>query len=194
MEGSREKIKEDCLLCVLFFLGVLTSQSRLSQMGNLVLYSTNVFLKFHIQQRWRRNIHFVWCSEEFDSSRLSAYALGAGVPPTSNPVDIYRELKAAVDKGDTHNSKIVEQKASLSTLAIGWERSGEISSNNRDDILFLVNHHHDFARWRPLVYVIPRTLSIERRKQSVPAAKCAGLGPEYILSDLQPSEFEIIEL
>jgi hypothetical protein len=65
-------------------------------MSGPVLYSTNVFLKFHIQEQYRGDIHYVWCSENFDSRKLSAYSSGSLVPPSSNPADIYRQLQQDV--------------------------------------------------------------------------------------------------
>jgi hypothetical protein len=124
---------------------------------------------------------------------VSSYTLGAAVPPTSNPVDIYRDLKRAVELSDAHNHKIQEQKASLTKLTIQWEKRGDISTSDKEDILWLVNKSPDFSRWRPLIYVIPRSFSIDGRIKAVPTSKCAGLGPEYIIEDLKESEFEIIE-
>ena len=97
-------------------------------MGKLVLYSTNVFVKYYIQRRWRNNVHYVWCSEEFDSAKARSYSPSGQIPPTSNPLDIYRDLKRAVEAGDTHNAKIVEQRNTLLQLAIEWETKGEISA------------------------------------------------------------------
>ena len=161
-------------------------------MPNPVLYSTNVFLKLHIQERYRGDVHYVWCSEDFDSKMLSAYSAGAKVGRSSNPADIYRELQADVNSQDTHSAKIKEQRASLTTLAVGWFKSGEISQTDKDDILWLAKNA-SFAHWRPLIYVIPR-LPVEARLQPVPAYRRAGLGNEYILSDLKRSEFDVIEL
>ncbi len=163
-------------------------------MGKLVLYSTNVFVKYYIQRRWRNNVHYVWCSEEFDSSKARSYSPSGQVPPTSNPVDIYRNLKRAIETGDTHNAKIVEQRNTLLQLAIDWENKGEISSADSADISYLVKHHSDFSIWRPLIYVIPLTSSVESRKFRVPLANCAGLGPEYIIKDLKDFEFDLIEV
>ena len=40
-------------------------------MSGPLLYSTNTLLKFIIQQRFRGDIHWVWCSEVLDSKRVS---------------------------------------------------------------------------------------------------------------------------
>lgn len=160
-------------------------------MANGLLYSTNTFLKYHINVRYRGDIHYVWCSDDFDSSKVSAYQSRSQVPPTSNPLDIYTDLKKAVVNGDAHNSKISEQKASLIRLAIKWESTGHITAPDKDDIIFIVDHAR-FSDWRPLLYVIPHA-QVAGRLQLVPASKRAGLGDEYIIPDLKGSEFDIIE-
>jgi hypothetical protein len=157
-----------------------------------LLYSTNVFLKHHIQRTYRGDIHYVWCSEEFDSAALGRYAAGAGVPPSANPVDIYRRLKEAVRRGDTHDEKIAAQRASLLALAVRWADAGEISAEQRADIAYRINNA-PFDHWRPLIYVIPRQPIEDRRLERVPAAQCAGLGPEFIIRDLHGTEFDLIE-
>lgn len=162
-------------------------------MGKALLYSTNVFLKFQIQEQYCGGIHYVWCSENCDSKTLSAYSLGALVAPSSNPADIYRELKRDVEGKDRHSAKINAQKLTLTSLAVEWEANGKITTAQRDDILYLVDSA-DFSLWRPLLYVIPRTSDIESRLQEVAMAKRAGVGPEYIIEDLTLSEFDIVEL
>jgi hypothetical protein len=161
-------------------------------MSGQLLYSTNVFLKLLIQERYRNDVHYVWCSEHFDSKKLSAYSSGSLVPPSSNPADIYRELQRDVQGMDSHSAKIAAQKAMFTSLALEWERRGEISSTHRDEIINWVTHA-SFDYWRPLLYVIPRA-PIETRLQPVPAHKRAGWGNEYIIPDLKRSEFDVIEL
>jgi hypothetical protein len=73
-------------------------------MPSAILYSTNVFLKLFIQQEYRHDIHYVWCSELFDSAKAPFYSRGSLIPPTSNPLDIYRDLQEAVRRQDRHNS------------------------------------------------------------------------------------------
>lgn len=161
-------------------------------MPSPLLYSTNVYLKLHIQQCFRGDIHYVWCSEFFDSKTLGRYSPGSLIPPSSNPADIYRQLKSDIERGDQHSSKIAEQKASLTKLAIAWERNGEISPLQRAEIVYMVKNA-SFNDWRPLVYIIPRQ-PVDPRVKLVPANKRAGLGMEYIIEDLKRSEFDLIEI
>ncbi|HEV7858386.1 MAG TPA: hypothetical protein VGO91_07125 [Pyrinomonadaceae bacterium] len=162
-------------------------------MPSALLYSTNSYLKLYIQEIYRGDVHFVWCSEQCDSKTLSSYSPGALTAPSSNPADIYKELKRDVEGRDRHSAKINAQKARFTGLAITWEQAGEITTSQKDDIIYLVSTA-DFSLWRPLLYVIPRTSAIEPRLQHVPMAGRAGIGIEYKLPDLKRSEFEIIEL
>ncbi len=150
-------------------------------------------MKYLINEKYRGNVHYVWCSESFDSKTLGTYVSGSLVAPTSNPKDIFLDLKRAVDATDKHNAKINEQISALLARAVKWEASGDISTSDKDDIIYMVNEPAYFKHWRPLLYVIPRA-PVEARLQPVPAALCASLGKEYILSDLRRDEFDLIEL
>src|SRR5688500_12875292 len=109
-------------------------------MANGMLYSTNVFLKLLLQEKYAKDQHYVWCSEHFDSQALSRYASNAQVAPSANPADIFRELKRDVDRGDLHSAKLAEQKASFITRAHDWEKAGKITATDREDIIYTVNN------------------------------------------------------
>ena len=163
-------------------------------MTPILLYSTNTFMKFLIQQKYMKDIHYVWCSEIFDSNTLGSYVSNSLVAPTSNPKDIYLDLKKAVEKVDKHNSKIKEQISSLSARAVHWEAAGLITEAEKNDIVYMVNEPSFFGYWRPLLYVIPVSAVLSPRLKPVPAHLCASLGAEYIIDDLKGDEFHIIEL
>jgi hypothetical protein len=161
-------------------------------MANGMLYSTNVFLKLILQEKYANDRHFVWCSEHFDSQALSRYASSSQVAPSANPADIFREIKRDVDRGDLHSAKLSAQKASFIARAHEWEKAGSISNADREDIIFMVNHASS-KDWRPLIYVIRRD-AVAARLETVPANQRAGLGNEYIVRDLARNEFDILEL
>jgi len=163
-------------------------------MSSHLLYSANPYMKFFINENFRNGKHYIWFSENFDSGALGPYMPGSMVPATSNPKDIYVDLKKAVDKPDTHNAKINEQISGLTALAVKWESAGEITSDQKDDIIFIVNEGKFFNYWRPLLYVLPKVLVDPPRIKKVQMASCAGLGNEYIIEDLRRDEFGVIEL
>lgn len=151
-------------------------------------------MKFFINENFRGGNHYIWFSENFDSGTLGKYVPGSMVPATSNPKDIYIDLKNAVDKTDTHNAKIKEQISGLTALAVKWEKAKEITTDQKNDILYIVNEGKYFNYWRPLLYVVPKALVGPPRIKAVPMALCAGLGNEYIIEDLRRDEFGLIEL
>jgi len=127
-----------------------------------------------------------------DSKSAGTLSVASLVPPSSNPKSIYNAFKDAVAAGDQHHDKIGAIRASYASLSTQWVAAGEITSTQRDEIIFMTNSG-DLRIWRPLLYVIHRA-SVETRLLAVPPAKRASFGPEYIIADLRRDEFDIVEL
>jgi len=157
------------------------------------LYSTNVFLKLLIQEQFRNDVHYVWCSESFNPSKLNPYSITSMIAPSSSPFDIYNDLKVALARNDRHNDKINNQKLSFKNLADMWEASGGITKDQRDEIYYMVENATN-NEWKPLIYLIPRSIIDLSRLKIVPPAKRASFGMEYIVEDLKRDEFDLIEL
>ena len=162
------------------------------RMAGHFLYSTNAYIKLVIQKEFRKDLHYVWCSETFDSRRVDPYSIRANVPPTSNPAEIYQQLKGSSSRADAHCPKIREQKLSFKKLAIEWSTTGDITSDERDEIMHLVDIA-TFPEWRPLLYIIPQGL-VADRTSLVARPDRAGSGPEYIVRDMKRSEFDVLEV
>lgn len=157
-----------------------------------LLYSTNVALKFLIHEKFRKDVHYAWCSEDFDATAYPSYSVKSHLAPTSNPIDIFRELREAVERSDRHCFKINEQKVSFKNLALDWESANEISEDERAEIIHWIDVA-PFNDWRPLIYVIPRSL-VEARMELVAPEKRSSFGNEYIVPDLRREEFSVIDL
>lgn len=157
----------------------------------MLLYSVNPRVKLMIQKEFRGDRHYVWCSERFDSATAGLYTRASLVPPSSNPKQIYRDLKEACDRRDEHNGKITSMRASYLALSEEWLAAGEIGNEAREEIVYLVTKD-DFELWRPVLYLIPRD-PVHARLRPVPPEKRAGAGPEFIIEDLGANEFEIME-
>jgi hypothetical protein len=158
----------------------------------LLLYSTNTYLKFRLQDRYRGE-HHVWCSPAFSAEKLGKYSLGSNTPASSDPASIYRELlDAAIRRPDGHNAKILSQKATILALAVDWCNANYITASERDDITAVVGMV-PIDHWRPLLFVIPYA-GVAGRVQEVLASQRASMEPEFIIPDLKPSEFGIVEL
>jgi hypothetical protein len=150
-------------------------------------------MKLLIQERYRGDIHYVWCSEQPDSGAVSPLRFASLTAPTSNPRDIYKDLREACNRTDKHNAKIVSTRANYVALAEQWFTANEITSEDREEILHLVGTA-DFSLWRPMLYVIPRASIDPARLSLVPMARRASPGPEWIIADLHRSEFDVVEL
>jgi hypothetical protein len=117
--------------------------------------------------------------------------LGADQAPTSDPHSIYLDLMTAVKKADGHNAKIAEQKKNLPALALRWLHAGEIEQSICDEIVSMVAMA-TFRDWRPLLFVIPYE-PVRGRAKLVERSRRASVEHEYIVEDLQQTEFDIIE-
>ena len=149
-------------------------------------------MKLLINERFRKDIHYVWCGDCFDSTKAAAYSSAAWTAPSSDPCAIYRQFQTECARMDRHSSKIQEQKLSLSRLAVIWRDDGQISSDEAEEIIYMVENS-DAGHWKPLLYVIPRA-TVVGRLQIVPVAKRASFGLEYIIPDLRRTEFDIVEI
>jgi hypothetical protein len=157
-----------------------------------LLYSTNVYLKLLIQEKYFNDKHYIWCSEYFDSNTAPKYSIGTLIAPSSNPASIYKELQRDVMGKDKHSAKINAQKASFVARAIESFDRGDITEDEKEEIIYMVNDA-PFEYWRPLLYVASTEL-IKHKLTLVPINQRAGFGNEYIAKDLTRYEFDIVEL
>lgn len=160
--------------------------------SNLLLYSVNPWIKYHVQSRFRSDRHYVWCSEQPDSRTADKNTLASFVPPSSNPVEIYADLASAVKRGERHHTKISAIKATYTTLAASWVSDGSMTSDDRDELVYLLEHA-EISQWRPVMYVIPRS-GVSNKIKTVHPSKRAGIGMEYIIDDLVGNEFDLLEI
>jgi hypothetical protein len=158
----------------------------------LFLYSTNPYIKLLIEERFREDKHYAWCSESFDSAKQPGYSASSLVAASSNPASLYKELREGCKRGEKHCSKIGDTRTRLKALAVEWEQKGEISSEDKEEIILLADDQ-DPMYWQPLIYVIPRHL-VESRLQKVHLGLRASFGREFIIGDLNRNEFDIISL
>jgi hypothetical protein len=111
-------------------------------------------------------------------------------PPSSNPIAIYYTLQRAIKSQDASCPKIDEYKRTFRRLAEDWWGRGEISSDNRDDIITMLDKG-PLTLWRPEVYFIPREKIEEMdRLKPVKARDRASVGDEFQIPDLHRFEFE----
>jgi hypothetical protein len=156
------------------------------------LYSTNPWIKFDIYQRYRGQRHWVWCSDFYDSRKYYLHVGSGHMPPSSNPAEIYENLRAStLERPDLHCPTIARVKLNLQQRALEWVADGSLSFGDGQDIVYQLDHAV-LADWRPLLYVIHRA-SVAPRLVEVPPDKRANpISPEWTLSDLAPDEFDVL--
>jgi hypothetical protein len=163
-------------------------------MSGPVLYSTNPYFSIEVAQRYRGASFYAWCSEVFALGQQAGLAPASRVGASSDPMTIYEQLAAAVESEDRHDSRIAGYKKKFPRLADVWLANGEITQDQRDEIRAACKQH-SWKMWRPLLFVIPRgPIEASGRLTLVPTSKRAAHGAEFIVSDLKPAEFDIIEL
>jgi len=162
-------------------------------MAGPILYSTNPWFATDIALRYRRGVHFAWVCEYFDSEEAPAGSAAALIAPSSNPRRIYNQLREDCEKEDKHSSLIAGYKRTFSKLAKGWFGDASLNRDQYDEIMATVRAP-SWKIWRPVLYVIPRSEINPSRLKSVKIGARAAYGPELQIADLQPHEFDKIEL
>lgn len=162
-------------------------------MPPLLLYSVNTYLAWAINDRYYNGRHFVWCSEVFDPRARGALSAHASTPPSSNPRDIYLDLRRAAESGDLGSPKIRETRNGIMNGANVNLSNGLIQATTFDEIVTVVDAA-DIRDYRPLLYVIPYE-PMKARVRPVPVARRAHpLSREFVIEDLLTNEFDVIEL
>jgi hypothetical protein len=149
-------------------------------------------MKHRIQRDFFGDEHYVWCSEVLDCSKLNKYARGAAMPASSDPYQIYKDLDRIIRSNDRHGAKIVEQRKNLTALAVEKASVGLISEDDRDLIAAIVAKA-ELVEFAPRLFLIS-TPMIAGRAKLVDPSLWAGTEREWILPDLRPGEFDIVEL
>ena len=156
-----------------------------------IYYSSNNWLSYHICQRYYGQRHYAWCSPYFDAySQLSSHN---SVPASSNPRDIYRDLRRDVDAMDRHSIKIAEIRRGIQKGAAINLKAGIIGSMQYREILDIVKQSQlqDFA---PLMFIIPHH-NVAALLVPVPVKlRAHPLSEEYLLRNLPRDLFDAFEL
>lgn len=160
-------------------------------MGPTFLYSTNVWLKHHVVERFLGNQHRFWCSETFGGSGSGSFP--GTHAPSSTPQEIFLDLEKAIRGKDRHSFKIGQQRAMLRALASKLEKGGVLTEDVKKEIHFLVKNA-SFEEWRPLISIIPWSVVGGKVENVDPRRRANPLIPEYIVHGLTPSEFGVIDV
>jgi hypothetical protein len=155
----------------------------------LQLYSTNTALAFGIATKYYAHIHWVWCSPFF---RAPSSAL-AKAPASAIPGEIYDDLYKGVSSHDTHCSWIAQNRLGLARGAQAKLAAGVITPDEHADIVHIATTA-PVADFAPLLYVIPYSLVSSRLKKVPIKDRAHPLSDEFIIEDLNESEFDALVL
>lgn len=156
----------------------------------LILYSINSWLAYIIAERYYRHEHFVWCSPFFNSRTISA--IDSTTPPSSNPYEIYCNLREEVENGDRHSAKVKENKVGILKGATFKRQAGIISADQERDIVSIVEDA-ETRDFKPLLYIIPFTFVSSMLIEVPIKDRAHPLSIEYVIESLPRYNFDIVE-
>lgn len=154
----------------------------------LLLYSTNTFLAYHINQMYYSNLHYVWCSAFFGANNTPSVSPN---PPSSSPQEIYETLQKDIQNGDRHSTKIRQNRAGLRRGAVVKHRMGAIDDRQKLEIFDKVRRAQ-FMEFKPLLYVIPFSLVADISTPVPVRYRSNPLSEEYIIERLPHRSFDTI--
>jgi hypothetical protein len=138
--------------------------------------------------------HFAWVSDFFDTEREApAGSSGHLIAPSSNPRKIYEDLLNEYRAQEEHSRIIRDHRKTFARLAKKWLADATINQAQYDEIVASARAK-SWRIWKPVLYIIPKSGIASSRIIEVQRKDRAGYGPEKQIADLQPHEFDIIDL
>ena len=150
--------------------------------NNPFLYSVGTQLAYKIAKRYYKNIHYVWCTTEFNSSKQ---------PPTSNPVTICKRYLEQITTGDRHTKEIENNIAGILKGAKAKLNGGVISKKEYNEIRSIVSAA-EYEAFFPILYIVESKKVKDRYVEVVVGERASDDAVEYKIEDLKENEFEII--
>jgi len=159
----------------------------------LVLYSTNAYIAYMINEKFYKGFHHVWCSEVFDARAQYAYGPHASIPPSASPWEIYKAMREDVRRGDLHSASLKRLRKTIANAARLRLDKGKISKAQYNDIRDILKKSL-FADFRPLLYIIPYH-GVAKLVQEAPIAERAHpLSLELKIPELPRKLFDVVEV
>lgn len=150
--------------------------------NNPFLYSVGTQLAYKIAKRYYKNIHYVWCTTEFNSSKQ---------PPTSNPATICKRYLEQITTGDRHTKEIENNIAGILKGAKAKLNGGVISKKEYNEIRSIVSAA-EYEAFFPILYIVESKKVKDRYVEVVVGERASEDAVEYKIEDLKENEFEII--
>lgn len=151
---------------------------------NPLLYSVGTQLAYKIAKRYYKNVHYVWCTTEFNSSKQ---------PPTSNPATICKRYLEQITTGDRHTKEIENNIAGILRGAKAKLNSGVISKKEYNEIRSIVSAA-EYEAFFPVLYIVESKKVKDRYVEVAVGERASDDAVEYKIADLNGNEFEIISV
>lgn len=149
---------------------------------NPFLYSVGTELAYKIAKRYYNNIHYVWCTTEFNSLKQ---------PPTSNPATICKRYLEQITTGDCHTKEIENNMAGILRGAKAKFDSGVIDKTVYNKIRNYVSGA-DYEAFFPVLYIVESRKIRDRYIEVITKERASDDAVEYKIEDLKVNEFRII--
>lgn len=149
---------------------------------NPFLYSVGTQLAYKIAKRYYGNVHYVWCTTEFNSSKQ---------PPTSNPATICKRYLEQIVTGDRHTREIGTNMAGILKGAKAKLNSGVINKKEYNEIRSIVSVA-EYEAFYPILYIVESKKVKDRCLEVVISERASDDAVEYKIEDLKENEFGII--
>lgn len=146
------------------------------------LYSVATQLAYKIAKRYYGNIHYVWCTTEFNSSIQ---------PPTSNPATICKRYLEQITTGDRHTEEIEKNIVGILNGAEEKLSSGVIDRKKYNEIRSIVSVA-EYEAFFPMLYIVESKKVKDRCIEVMVKERASDDAVEYKIKDLKEDEFEII--
>lgn len=147
-----------------------------------LLYSIGTELAYKIAKRYYGNIHYIWCTTEFNALRQ---------PPSSNPATICKRYLEQISTGDRHTAEIDNNMVGILRGAKEKFNSGIIDGNEYNEIRSIVSVA-EYEAFFPVLYIIETEKVKDRCIEVAVEDKASDNAVEYKITDLGENEFEVI--
>ena len=147
------------------------------------LFSVGTELAYKIAKRYYKS-HYVWCSPFFDNRTQAV---------TSNPASICNQYLSVISTGDRHSEVIDNNKAGILTGATKKYEAGIIDKKQLETIQNAVAAA-EYSSFMPVVYVIMTSKIKNKCCEVFGNEKASDESIEYRIEDLQPDEFQLIDI
>ena len=158
-----------------------------------ILFSTQTYLAWLINERYYAGLHYVWCAPVFDASILEKQNKFYGIPPSSSPLEIYRTYLTDVQRCDFHSLNIERIRQGLKTGAGFKLADGIIDDNEYSRILTMIEDKRQIEYFRPMMYVIPKYLVVSKLLLVEVERSANPLSTEFQIPNLNRNEFTTIQ-